>query len=66
MLKKCKPDLSSNQHKDKAMKYIYINKGEYVTVLKQFKTNEFQRCGYMTVPWMPEAFHDRFPLSVKS
>ena len=70
MLKKCKPDLSSNQHKDKVMKYIYIYiyiyKGEYVTVLKQFKTNEFQRCGYMTVPWMPKAFHDRFPLSVKS
>ena len=33
MLKKCKHDLSSNQHTEKS---------EYVTVPKQFKTNEFQ------------------------
>ena len=33
MQKKCKHDLSSNQH---------TGKSEYVTVPKQFKTNEFQ------------------------
>ena len=33
MLKKCKHDLSSNQHREKS---------EYVTVPKQFKTNKFQ------------------------
>ena len=69
MLKKCKSDLSSNQHTEKVMKYIkklIKEKSEYVTVLKQFKTNEFQSCGYMAVPWMPESFHAQFSLSVKS
>ena len=40
MLKKCKHDLSSNQHTEKVMKYK--EKSEYVTVPKQFKTNESQ------------------------
>ena len=44
MLKKCKHDLSSNQHTEKVMKYKKKTreKSEYVTVPKQFKTNEFQ------------------------
>jgi len=45
-LKKCKHGLSSNQHTEKVMKYIYKKKTkekrEYVTEPKQFKTNEFQ------------------------
>ena len=44
MLKKCKHDLSSNQHTEKVMKYKKKTKekSEYVTVPKQFKTNESQ------------------------
>ena len=44
MLKKCKHDLSSNQHTEKVMKYKNKKQGEseYVTAPKQFKTNEFQ------------------------
>ena len=44
MLKKCKHDLSSNQHTEKVMKYKKTTreKSEYVTVPKQFKTNESQ------------------------
>ena len=38
MLKKCKHDLSSNQHTEKVMKYKKKTKeSEYVTVPKQFK-----------------------------
>ena len=42
--KECKHDLSSNQHTEKVMKYKKKTKeeSEYVTVPKQFKTNEFQ------------------------
>ena len=38
MLKKCKRDLSSNQHTEKVMKYKKKTKekSEYVTVPKQF------------------------------
>ena len=44
MLKKCKHDLSSNQHTEKVMKFKKKTKekSEYVTVPKQFKTNESQ------------------------
>ena len=44
MLKKCKHDLSSNQHTEKVMKYKKKTKekSEYATVPKQFKTNESQ------------------------
>ena len=44
MLKKSKHYLSSNQHTEKVMKYKKKTKekSEYVTVSKQFKTNEFQ------------------------
>ena len=49
MLKKCKHDLSSNQHAEKVMKYIYKKKTKeksqsqsQSSVPKQFKTNEFQ------------------------
>ena len=44
MLKKCKHDLSSNQHTEKVMKYILkkTKESEYVTVPKQFKKIEFQ------------------------
>ena len=41
--KECKHDLSSNQHTEKVMKYKKTKEeSEYVTVPKQFKTNEFQ------------------------
>ena len=42
--KECKHDLSSNQHRENVMKYNKNSKeeSEYVTVPKQFKTNEFQ------------------------
>ena len=45
MLKKCKHDLSSQanpQRKSRNVKKNIKEKSEYVTVLKQFKTNEFQ------------------------
>ena len=45
MLKKCKHDLSSNQHAEKVMKYKKKTKEkrQYVTVPKQFKKDEFQK-----------------------
>ena len=42
MLKKCKHNLSSNQRTEKVKYKKSKEKSEYVTVLKQFKTNEFQ------------------------
>ena len=43
--KECKHDLSSNQHREKVIKYEKKKtkeESEYVTVPKQFKTDEFQ------------------------
>ena len=41
--KECKHDLSSNRHTEKVVKYKKNKEeSEYVTVLKQLKTNEFQ------------------------
>ena len=43
MRKKCKHDLSSNEHTEKVMKYIKKTKeSEYVTVPKQFKKMNFK------------------------
>ena len=42
--KECKHDLSSNRHTEKVVKYENNKEeSEYVTVPKQFKTNEFQK-----------------------
>ena len=55
--KECKHDLSSNQHTEKVMKYKKTKEeSEYVTVPKQFKTNEFQN-GMFLKPYIHTYIH---------